>query len=321
MIRFYILGFLALTIVNLAEYSIASPAGERFDLQKRVVPDFCTSEGVSRLASLLSANTASPFCSEYLSTGTVTVSQTETSQTYTTATTTINEFISTTQTVLTETLAFTVTTTDATRPTVIATSTSISITTTTFTTYPVTVTVVTSVWYTSSTVKKRGAIETTASVPAFLAGFAPPAISSGCSCLDIPSPTASVTETTYVPNTLSTELTTTITNTLNATLTVSTTFTVQVTSYTPATSLTTFTSTTTRTVTGGPRTSTLTISIPYRPQCTGILGGQKLFNSVQPRRPYTYPFVTTPIQNGSGGEDTFSQCCELCYRIPDCAQF
>ncbi|KAK6508034.1 hypothetical protein TWF481_006450 [Arthrobotrys musiformis] len=124
---------------------------------------------------------------------------------------------------MSRTLALTVTTTDATRPTTVTTSTSVSTSISTTTTYTSTVTFVTSTWYTSSTVRKRGipgVIETTAPVPAYLAGFAPPAISSGCSCLDIPSPTISVTETTYVPSTISTVVIRTITNTINATLTV-----------------------------------------------------------------------------------------------------
>ncbi|KAK6513238.1 hypothetical protein TWF506_009398 [Arthrobotrys conoides] len=322
MIHFYFLSLLAFGFVNIAELSFASPAGERLDLHKRVAPEFCSSGGLSRLASRLSANSATSFCSEYLGIETATISQTETSQTFTIATTTIDVFISTTETVVTETIALTVTTTDATRPTTVATSTSIINLASTVTTYPFTVTFITSTWYTSSTVKKRGIpiIETTASVPAYLVGFAPPAISSGCSCLDIPTPSISVTETTYVPSTISTVVIRTVTNTINATLTVSTTSTLAVTSYVPATLITAATSLSIQTV-SATTTVTVTRSFAYRPQCTAILSGQKLYNGVQPLRQYTYPFSTTPIQNSLGGEDTFSQCCEQCYAVPDCAQF
>ncbi|KAF3117353.1 hypothetical protein TWF103_007491 [Orbilia oligospora] len=294
MIHPYFLSLLAFTIASLAELSFASPAGGRFNLHKRVVPEFCGSGGLSRLASRLSANSATSFCNEYLGIETATVSQTETSQTYTIATTTIDVFISTTETVFTETISFTVTTTDATRPTTVATLTSIATSVSTITTYPATVTVITSTWYTSSTVKKRGipVIETTVSVPDYLAGFAPPALSSGCSCLDIPTPVTSVPTTT----------------------------TLEATSYVPATLITAATSLSIQTVTAT-TTITLTRSTAYRPQCTGILEGRKLFNGVQPLRQYTYPFSTTPIQNSLGGEDTFSQCCEQCYAVPDCAQF
>ncbi|KAK6337232.1 hypothetical protein TWF718_010013 [Orbilia javanica] len=296
--------------------------GGRFGLQKRVAPAFCGSGGVSRLASRLAVNSAISFCSEYLGIETSTVSQTETSQTYTIATTTIDEFVSTTQTVLTETIVFTSTTTDTTRPTTVTTSTSISTLVSTITTYPSTVTITESIWYTSSTVKKRGvpAIETTTSVPGYLAGFAPPAISSGCSCLDIPTPVTNITETTYSPSTISTVVIRAITNTINATLTISTTSTLELTSYVPTTFITSATSISIRTVTSI-LTVTSTQSVAYRPQCTGILEKQKLYNGIQPRRQYTYPFATTPIRNSLGGEDTFSQCCERCYAVPDCAQF
>ncbi|KAF3308348.1 hypothetical protein TWF173_001315 [Orbilia oligospora] len=322
MIHLYFSSLLVFTIASLAKLSFASLAGGKFDLHKRVVPEFCSSGGLSRLASRLSANSATSFCNEYLGIETATVSQTETSQTYTITTTTIDVFISTTETVFTETIAFTVTTTDATRPTTVATLTSVATLVSTITTYPATVTAITSTWYTSSTVKKRGipVIETTVSVPAYLAGFAPPAISSGCSCLDIPTPVTSVTETTYVPSTISTVVIRTITNTINATLTVPTTTTLEVTSYVPATLITAATSLSIQTV-AATTTITLTRSTAYRPQCTGILEGRKLFNGVQPLRQYTYPFSTTPIQNSLGGEDTFSQCCEQCYAVPDCAQF
>ncbi|KAK6339929.1 hypothetical protein TWF718_009318 [Orbilia javanica] len=306
-----------LGLTQLAAIAIASP----ISLQKRA-PEYCISGGFSRYAALFSVNSATAFCSEFLAIPTITVSATETLQTYTTVTTTVDQYEATTQTVSTQTLWTTISTTVATAPTTVATSVTTSVRVSTSTVTPATVTTTITAWYTLG-VAKRGepAAKRAAETPNFVYGVAPIAVSSACSCLEIPTPSVTVTETAYNPNTINTQVTKTITNTVHATLTVSSTSTVRLTSYVPITSISTYISNTITTVTAATPTFTSTISSAFRPQCTAILSRPKLYTAIQPRRSWSYPFATTGIPNGGLNEQTFSQCCELCYRTPDCGQY
>ncbi|KAF3311896.1 hypothetical protein TWF173_007981 [Orbilia oligospora] len=208
-------------------------------------------------------------------------------------------------------------------PTTVATSVSTSVSISTFTVTPARVTITTTAWYTAGVAKRDEAevVKRAAETPAFVKGFAPHAISSACSCLDVPSPSVTATETVYNPNTINTQVTKTITNTVHATLTLSSTSTVRLTSYVPITKISTYISTTITTTTTATPTFTSTISSAFRPQCTAILSRPKLFTAIQPLRSWSYPFATTGIPNGDLNEPTFGQCCELCYRTPDCGQY
>ncbi|EGX53113.1 hypothetical protein AOL_s00007g62 [Orbilia oligospora ATCC 24927] len=307
-----------LGLAQLAAIALASP----ISLQKRA-PEYCSSGGISRLGSLLDVNSATAFCSEYLAIPTVTIPATETLQTYTTVTSTIDQYEATTQTISTQTLWATISTTVATVPTTVATSVSTSVSISTFTVTPARVTIATTAWYTAGVAKRDEAevVKRAAETPAFVKGFAPHAISSACSCLDVPSPSVTATETVYNPNTINTQVTKTITNTVHATLTLSSTSTVRLTSYVPITKISTYISTTITTITTATPTFTSTISSAFRPQCTAILSRPKLFTAIQPLRSWSYPFATTGIPNGGLNEPTFGQCCELCYRTPDCGQY
>ncbi|EPS42166.1 hypothetical protein H072_3953 [Dactylellina haptotyla CBS 200.50] len=314
---------LSLGLLQLASLATASPLliGRDLDsnidanLYKRIAPPYCGSGGFSRFASVLVANSASSFCSGYLSIQTVSIPVTDTLQTYKTATATIDEYKSTTVVVATRTSYFTVSTTVNTVPTTVATRVTSSTSTITSRITPPATTETTTVWYTPGVAKRDGP---GTSLPRYVAGFAPPAISSGCSCLDIPTPSTTGTEYVYHTNTVPEQVTRTITNTIESTLTISTTSTIKVTFYVPVTSISTSVIRTTTTVTVPTPTSTSTISSAIRPQCTAILAKQKIFVSVNVQRSYIYPFTTTHIGT-NGGENSYSQCCELCYRSTNCA--
>ncbi|KAF3935203.1 hypothetical protein ABW19_dt0200385 [Dactylella cylindrospora] len=313
---------LLLSLAQLACLTTASPLAAREDGVYKRAPVYCNSGGFSRLASTLSVNSATPFCSDWLSITTVTVPATETAQTYLTVTTTVDEYASTTEVVTTETFWSTITTIANTAPTTVAISIEVrtSTLTTTFTPSP-SITVTSTAWYTRTAAKRDELNRRSGTIPSYLGGFAPPAISSVCSCLDIPIPSTTVAETTYNPNTINTKVTRTITNTIKATLTISSASTVRATSYVPVTSISTTTVNTITTVTAAAPTYTSVVSSAFRPQCTAILARPKLWTAIQPKRAYSYPFATTPIPNGGLNEDTFSQCCELCYNSPNCGQF
>ncbi|KAK6352126.1 hypothetical protein TWF730_008957 [Orbilia blumenaviensis] len=304
-------------LAHLAAVTFASPIA----LEKRA-PEYCNSGGISRLASLLDSNSATAFCSQYLAIPTITVPATQTLESYTTVTATVDEYEATTQTVSTETLLFTVTTVVATVPTTVATSVQTSTSISTSTVTPDRVTITTTVWYTAGVQKREVGLEKRdIEVPGYIRGFASAVVSSACKCLDIPSPSVTATETVYNPNTINTQVTKTVTNIVHATLTVSSTSTVRQTSYVPVTSISTYVSTTITTITAATPTFTSTISSAFRPQCTAILSRPKLYTAIQPRRSWAYPFATTPIPNGGLNEYTFSQCCEFCYKATDCGQF
>ncbi|KAF3927895.1 hypothetical protein ABW20_dc0106056 [Dactylellina cionopaga] len=94
--------FIFLGIAQLASLTLASPlAVPDYKLLDRRAPAYCGSGGISKLAFTLSASSATPFCSSYLSIQTVTIPATETLQTYTTVTATVDEYTATTQTVAT----------------------------------------------------------------------------------------------------------------------------------------------------------------------------------------------------------------------------
>ncbi|KAK6499120.1 hypothetical protein TWF481_011691 [Arthrobotrys musiformis] len=305
------------SLAQLAAITFASP----ISLQKRA-PGYCSSGGIANIASRLNDDSATAFCSQYLAIPTVTIPATEVIQTYTTITSTVDEYQATTQTVSTQTVWSTISTTVATVPSTVATSVTTSISISTFVVTPATVTTTATVWYTPGVAKRDEPIaRRAAETPAVLLGVSPPAISSACACLDIPTPSVTATQTTYNPNTINTKVTKTITNTVHATLTVSSTSTIRLTSYVPITSISTFRSTTVTTITTTTPTYTATFSTAFRPQCTAILSRPKLYTAIQPLRSWAYPFATTPIPNGGNNESTFSQCCELCYRTPDCGQY
>ncbi|KAF3203862.1 hypothetical protein TWF106_007579 [Orbilia oligospora] len=167
-----------LGLAQLATITLASS----ISLQKRA-PEYCGSGGISRLASLFDVNSATAFYSEYLAIPTVTVPATEILQTYTTATSTIDQHEATTQNVSTQTLWATISTTVATVPTTVATPVSTSVSISTFTVTPARAIIMTTAWYTAGAAKRDEAefLQRAAETPAFVKGSALSAISSACS--------------------------------------------------------------------------------------------------------------------------------------------
>ncbi|KAF3939574.1 hypothetical protein ABW19_dt0201026 [Dactylella cylindrospora] len=291
-------------------------------LQERDIP-VCSA--IKAFVSLLKANKATPFCSEFLNIQTVSIPFTETTQAYTTSTSTIETTVTTTVAAATEVLSLQETRVVLTLPTTVVTSTIPAQYLSTIYVTPTPVVVTSTQYYTSTAVKARDVEldERGVNIPLFLRGFAGSAISKGCSCLDIPTPSVTFTATATQSHTIQTQITEIKTNTHYVTVTTRTTATVPATSYAPVTALTTSTSTVFTTSTLPASTITSTFSIPFRPQCTGLLAKKKLVQWVATngRRGAYSPRNDFALPGNGADEITHSICCESAYKTPDALYF
>ncbi|KAK6524334.1 hypothetical protein TWF281_011242 [Arthrobotrys megalospora] len=292
------------------ELEYASP------LEERDLPSVVCSK-IKGLVSLLKAQNATPFCSSWLQIPTQTIFTTNVIPTTTTQVD--NTIVFTTVTIIAQTNTATLseTRTLATLPTVVQTSVVPSVSIFVSTVTPARVTETTTVWTTP--VVKREVEERGVPLPPWIRGFATPAISSACSCLDIPKSSVTQTVTEYASNTVLTTSTIVSTDTALSTAQTSVTLTFYTTLYVPTTTFSTAVTVPTTVTTLATPTTTSTIFRPLPTACFNILSGNKLVTQAGPGRNIG-PSPDQSVQRffAVRTEFTLSQCCAHAYEVPNC---